>query len=113
MNMQIDPLDGGISAVRLSGRLDLTGADAIALRFTAATTSVARPVVVDLAGVEFIASMGLRLLISSARGLAVKGQRLALFGAQPLVQAVFDDAALDQLMPICATQAEAVAAVST
>ena len=113
MDMQIDPLDGGITAVRLNGRLDLAGADAIGLRFTAATASAAQPTVVDLAGVEFIASMGMRLLISSARGLGAKGRRMALFGAQPLVQAVFDDAALDQLMPVCATEAEAIAAVSS
>jgi anti-anti-sigma factor len=112
MNLQIEEADGGITVVRLSGRLDIAGADAIGLRFTSATASAAQPTVVDLAGVEFIASMGLRLLISSARALGAKGRRMALFGAQPLVQAVFEDAALDQLMPVCATEAEAIAAVT-
>lgn len=112
MDMQIEQRDGGITVVRLKGRLDIAGADAIGLRFTSATASAAQPAVVDLAGVEFIASMGLRLLISSARALGAKGRRMALFGAQPLVQAVFDDAALDQLMPVCTTEAQAVAAVT-
>jgi anti-anti-sigma regulatory factor len=53
--------------------------------------------------------MGIRLLISTARALSLKGARLVLFGAQELVQEVFDDAALDQIMPIVATEEAALA----
>ena len=112
MDLKTEQLDGGIGVVRLAGRMDGPGADAIGLRFSAATAANGQPAVVDLSDVEFIASMGLRLLISTARALGTKGWRMAIFGAQPMVQAVFDDAALDQLMPICSTQDEAVAAVS-
>jgi anti-anti-sigma factor len=99
------------TCVRLQGRLDAAGADAIGTRFTAVVVSQGQPAVVDLSGVDFIASLGLRLLISSAKGLALKGQRMALFGATELVQGIFDDAALDQLLPIVATEAEALAAI--
>jgi anti-anti-sigma factor len=110
--MTLEELPGPVTCVRLDGRLDSAGADAIGLRFTAAVAAQGRPAVVDLARVPFVASLGLRLLISTARALAGKGHRVALFGAPELVQGVLDDAAIDQLMPVVATEAEALAAVA-
>ena len=66
----------------------------------------------DLSEVSLVASMGLRLLISTARSLALKGSKLVLFGATEMVQGVFDDAALDQIMPIVPTQAAAIAEIT-
>ncbi len=111
MDLDITELPGPITCVRLTGRLDAAGADAIGLRFTTAVASLSRPAVVDLSGVPFVASMGLRLLISTARGLNVKGHKMALFGAQPLVQGVLEDAAIDQIIPLAATQDAALAAL--
>jgi anti-anti-sigma factor len=112
MEMHISELPAGVTCVALNGRLDAPGADAIGLRFTAAAAAEARPVVVDLSGVSFIASMGIRLLISAARALHLKGGKMALYGAQPLVQGVLDDAALDQIIPVEPTQADALAALA-
>ncbi|MBU6260399.1 MAG: STAS domain-containing protein [Burkholderiales bacterium] len=102
---------GPMTAVKLSGRLDAAGAESIALRFTAGVVAAARPAVVDLAEVGFVASMGLRLFISSARALGQKGHRLALFGAVGMVQEVLVDAAIDQILPITETLEQAIAAV--
>jgi anti-sigma B factor antagonist len=113
MDMTISELPGPITLVKLAGRMDAPGADAIGLKFTAAVAAQGRPAVVDMADVSFIASMGLRLIISAARAQDTKGLALALFGAQPMVQSVFDDAALDQILPITASIDEAVEAVST
>lgn len=110
--MTLEDLAGPVSVVRLQGRLDAAGSDVIGLRFTAAVASQPRDAVVDLTGVSFVASLGLRLLISAARSLAGKGHRMALFGANDMVQGVLDDAALDQIMPITATEAEALAALA-
>jgi anti-anti-sigma factor len=107
--MTLSELAGSVTCVALVGRLDAPGADRISLRFTASVVSAGRPAVVDMSGVEFVASMGIRLLISTAKACSLKGGKLVLFGAQPLVQEVFEDAALDQLMAIVATQDEAVA----
>ena len=111
--MDIDTygLPGPVTGVRLTGRLDAAGADAIGLRFTAAVATAPRPAVVDLSGVSFVASLGLRLLISTARGLGAKGHKMALFGAQPLVLEVLEDAAIDQIIPLGATEADALAKV--
>jgi anti-anti-sigma factor len=107
--MALSELAGPVTRVALRGRLDAPGADRISLRFTAGVAAPGRAAVVDLSGVEFIASMGIRLLIATARALDQKGAKLVLFGAQPLVQGVFDDAALDQIMPIVTTEDQALA----
>ena len=112
MDMTVTELDGPVTRVGLSGRLDAPGADQIGLRFTASVASQGRPTVVDLSNVSFVASMGLRLLISTARSLALKGGKLVLFGANEMVRGVFDDAALDQIMPIVATEVEAMAVLA-
>ena len=109
MNITITDLPGDITCVALEGRLDAAGADAIGIRFTSATAAQGRPVVVDLAGVSFIASLGIRLLIANARSLSQKGTTMVLFGAGEQVARVLHDAAIDQLIPCVATQADAVA----
>lgn len=102
----------GITGVRLAGRLDTGGAEQVELRLTSLVVPSARNAVVDLSGVTFIASMGLRILIATARALKLKGGKMVLFGAQGPVQGVLDDAALDQIIPIVATQEQALAALA-
>ena len=109
MELVVTEIGSNVTCVHLAGRLDAPGADQIDLRFTAAVVTAGRDVLVDLSGVSFVASMGIRLLIAAARGLAVKGRRLVMYGAQPLVQDVFEQAAIDQLIPMAPTQAEALA----
>lgn len=101
-----------VKRVRLAGRLDSPGADEIGVRYTAVVAAGGGRVIVDLSGVTFIASMGLRLLISAARALHLKDGKVVLYGATPQVQGVFDDAAFGQILPIVATEAEALAEVA-
>jgi len=109
VKMSVSELDGPVTLVRLDGKLDAPGAEQIGVQFTAAVAARGRNAIVDLSEVGFIASMGLRLLISTARALSLKGGSLVLFGATPMVQGVFDDAALDQIIPSVATEDEAIA----
>lgn len=109
MDIDISELDGNVTCIRLVGRLDSPGVDRIEIRFTAALAALGRPAVVDLSQVSFLASMGIRMFISSARALHVKGAKVVLFGASEMVQSVLDHVALDQIIPLAATQAEAVA----
>ncbi len=107
--MTVADATDAITRVHLAGRLDAAGADAIGLRFTATVVAKSQDAVIDLSGVTFIASLGLRLLISAARGVVGKGHRIALFGATEFVQGILDDAAIDQIMPVVATEDEAIA----
>jgi anti-anti-sigma factor len=111
MEMTVADAGAGVTCIRLNGRLDAAGADLIGLRFTAAVAPAGRNAIVDLSGVTFLASMGMRLLISTARALGARQSRLVLFGAQGLVQEALEQAALDQIMPITATEQLALAAL--
>lgn len=108
MDMDIIALEGGITCIRLRGRLDAPGADSVGIRFSAAASTAPSRVVVDLSGVGFIASLGMRLLISSARNAKAKNGVMVLFGATEMVQDVLEQMAIDQIMPIVATEALAL-----
>jgi anti-sigma B factor antagonist len=110
MDMEITPLEGGITRIRLQGRLDAAGTDGIGVRFSAATAMAPCRVVVDLSGVGFIASLGMRLLIASARNAKAKLGVMVLYGATDMVQDVLEQMAIDQIMPIVATEALALEA---
>lgn len=110
MEMQIERLGDGVGKVGLAGRLDAAVADQIGTRFTAAAAGLVGPrVIIDLSGVDFLASMGIRLLISSARAQHGKGGRLVLFGARELVAEVLERAAIDQMIPTVSAEADALA----
>jgi anti-anti-sigma factor len=112
MEIQVVELNSSVTGVRLAGRLDAPGADLIGIKFSAAVASPGRHAVVDLSGVSFLASMGIRLLISTARALHQKGARMVLFGAQGPVRSVLEEMAVDQIVPLVDTEQDALAQLS-
>lgn len=112
MEFEVAPLDDERSIVRLKGRLDSSGVDQIETRFTAAVVAANRHAAIDLSQVDFLASMGIRLLISTGKAMQLKGRRLGLFGATEAVQGVLDAVALDQLIPVVADEQQALAAIA-
>jgi anti-anti-sigma factor len=105
-------LGNNLIKVTLTGRLDTPGVDQIESPFFEAIVPGGHHAIVDLTGVEFVTSMGIRMFIAAARGARARSARLALFGAQPLVQEVFENAALAQLLDICPNEAAAIAAIT-
>jgi anti-anti-sigma factor len=111
--MTIDTLGERLVKVTLTGRLDTPGVDGLETRFLAALVPGANNAIVDLSRVDFLSSMGIRMLLQAARSLKARKAMIALYAAQPRVGQVFDAVALKQLVPICATEAEALAAVGS
>lgn len=111
MEIQITPTPSGQAlAVRFDGRLDTAGVDAVETRFLGAT-SADKDLVVDLSGVPLITSMGIRMLIGAARAMSIRKHRIVLFGAQPLVAEVLETAAVDSLVAVVGSAADALALV--
>jgi len=113
MNLHVDEINPQTRCVRLMGRLDMQGSGEIDLRFTALTTTDDKHIVVDLAGVDFIASIGMRLLLSCAKAKAHRGAEMALVAPQPLVREALETAGIDSLIPIHADEAAALAALQS
>jgi anti-sigma B factor antagonist len=110
--LEISSLTERLTRIVLSGRLDAPGVDRIETQFVAAVVPAAKNVVVDLSRVEFIASMGIRMLVSVARSLQQRRARLVLYGPSPLVNEVFKHVSLQDLMPIVADETAAIAAIT-
>ena len=100
--MQFESVDlpGEIVRLKLTGRLDVVGTEAINDRFTFATTARPAKIVVDLSGVNFLASIGIRLLLTSARAQASRGGKMILAAPQPIVRQVLKTAGIDRLVGI-------------
>lgn len=103
---------GNAAKIALVGRLDTPGVDRIETRLTASVVPAARNTAVDLSGVTFVSSMGLRMLISTARSLSMKKAKMVLFAPQPLVKESLDHASLGDIIPIVADEAQALVLLS-
>jgi len=82
------------------GDLDMASAQELGARLTEAARE--RPeglLIVDLGGLEFMDSAGLRVLLSAARSSTNGGSRLRLRGARPSVRRVFEVSGTDALLP--------------
>ena len=102
MELTSENLPNGVEKIALTGRMDTAGAQEIDLRFTSLTATRPALIVVDLSQVSFLASMGIRTLLSAARGLGRRGGRMVLASPQPLVQEVLKVAGIDSLIPVYA-----------
>lgn len=109
--MELTVIDSGADVLRLglAGRLDASGAEAVESAFTAQVNGAARDVLVDLTGMSFAGSLGIRMLVSAARVAARRGHRMVLVAPQPQVAEVFNLVALDDLIPVVADEAAALA----
>ncbi len=100
MKLEIADLPSGIKQITLTGRLDIEGANKIDDKFAFAVTTEKVPVLVDLSSVEFIASIGMRLLVMNAKSLKNRGSKLVLYKPQPLVSEALTTAGIDLLIPV-------------
>jgi len=108
--MDIDYNDSGdtLRHIKLVGRLDIEGSEAIALKFTTLSATAARRIVVDLTGVSFLASIGIRSIISNAKALAQRGGRMVLYvGDNAVVTRSLESTGIGAVIPIFAEAAEA------
>ena len=112
VEMEIAGLAGGLTKVTLSGRLDTPGIDRLEARFLAAVVSEGKSAIVDLSGVPFIGSMGIRMFITAARSMGFRRAKLALYGAATDGERGLRERVIDRVLPIVESEAEAITAVS-
>jgi anti-anti-sigma factor len=109
MNLVVRELDNGITKVTLEGRLDVDGALKVDSEFTK-IAGERKNLLVDLSNVPFIASLGIRTLITGAKATANNGGKLVLLNPQSNVEKVLRTSHIDTVLPIIsdATDLEAV-----
>ena len=112
MEITVSEFGDACKRVVLVGKLDIAGAGKIEMPL--ATIAGSRNnVVIDMTGVDFIASIGIRHLIIAATTLSRASRRLVLLGPTPMVTKVLVTTGVDDLLPIVQTEDEARAAFAS
>jgi len=106
--MQITVSDFGheIKKIVLVGKLDIAGAQEIELPMATVSGSKC-DVIVDMFGVDFVASIGLRHLVLASRRVARSSRKLILLNPNSLVTELLVTAGLKDLLPIVRSEDEA------
>ena len=110
MQISISEFGDAGTRVTLIGKLDISGAGKIELPLATIAGSQ-QSVVVDMVGVDFIASVGIRHLLMAAKSIARKHGKFLLLNPTPLVTQVLITAGLQDLLPIVRSEEEALAAL--
>jgi anti-anti-sigma factor len=98
--MQIAVNDAGSTAtITMVGRLDISGAEAVALPLATLSGSK-KTLYIDMVGVTFVASIGLRHLVSAAKAVGRRGGRLVVLNPAPAVAEVITTSGLTDLLHI-------------
>ncbi len=111
MDMQFSEADG-VTKVVLDGRLDTSAVNDVELRFVAGIVPKGQSVVVDLSRVTFMASLGIRMLLSTARAVSGRGAKFVMFSPLPAVLEIIETTALSEIIPVLGSESEALAAVA-
>lgn len=91
----------------LSGVLDISGVQDVEMEFSEQTAS-GQSTIIDLSEVSFIASLGMRMVLSSAKKLNASGEKMILLSPQSLVRLALETAGLESIIPIVNDFDEAV-----
>jgi len=103
-------LDGSVTKVILSGRIDIAGAREVEMPIAVIAGS-RRAVIFDLSEVEFMASIGLRGIVFGAKSILNKKGKVVLLRPQPAVEEVITTTGIHELIPIYHDESEAILAV--
>jgi anti-anti-sigma factor len=99
------------SIISLEGHMAVTSVQLIEEDFKKLTVGSGKSCVLDLSGLTFIGSFGVRLFLDVLQSLEKSGNKLVIVNPIPSVKEVFVSTELDTLTGIYATKEEALAAL--
>lgn len=105
--------EGNATILELHGRLDANSAQEAEQRLLTLIDGGALQIVLDLSGLEYISSAGLRVFLSVAKRIRHAGGKLALVSPAPQVAQILDVAGFANILPITAMVSEAVSICAT
>ena len=110
--MQVTVSDFGpeIKKIVLVGKLDIAGAQKIELPMATVSGSKC-DVIIDMVGVDFVASIALRHLVIASKTVARGSRKLVLLSPNALITELLVTAGLQDLLPIVRSEDEARAAL--
>jgi anti-sigma B factor antagonist len=110
MELKVIATDDAYTHLALTGKLDILGVGEVENKFIGYTAARKKGAVIDLSGVTFLGSMGLRIFLSAAKALGLEKKKLVLLNPQPLVNEVLTASGIGEVVLITTDTAAAVAA---
>lgn len=104
----------GVDVLSLRGRLDQASADSLhAAAMELAGNEECRGLIIDMGGVDFIASVGIRALIRPSQAISLRGGKMAVANLKPEIDDFFRLTGLDQMFRVYPTVDEAAAGLAS
>ena len=100
MELQYRELENKIRLIKLIGQLDIVGVGAIETKFSGYCAGENPRVLVDLSEVDFLASIGIRLLTLNAKSITSRGGRMVLLCPTAEVQRVLELTGVPSMIPV-------------
>ena len=100
MELHYSELENKIRLIKLIGNLDSIGVGSVETKFTGYCTGENPRVLVDLSGLEYLASIGIRLLILNAKSISSRGGLMVLLRPTPDVRSVLEITGIPAIIPI-------------
>jgi anti-sigma B factor antagonist len=113
MQINFRELESGIGLITLAGKLDIIGTGEIDTKFAGYCARDRMRLIVDVSEVDFLASIGIRMLILNARSLAGRGGKMVLLSPTPDVENVLDLTGIPGIIPIYSDLESAGTALQT
>jgi anti-sigma B factor antagonist len=112
MELQYRELTGNIRLLRLIGSLDINGVGQVETQFSGYGAGEKPRVIVDLSGVTFLSSIGIRLLTINAKSIASRGGRMVLLSPIPEVRSVLEVTGMSHVIAMYDSMESAEAVVT-
>lgn len=98
--LEVQQLANNIKQVKIIGRLDIQGTSSLETALTTQAAGKKEKVIIDLSELDFLASIGMRLLLITAKGQSKRGGKVVLLNPKPLVKETLVTAGINLLIPI-------------
>lgn len=100
MELHVSELDKNITLIKLSGRLDITGVNQIETKFAAHCSGENARVIVDMAKVDYLASIGIRMLVTNAKSLKSRNGKIVILRPTQEVMDVLEMTNIPAIIPV-------------
>jgi anti-anti-sigma factor len=90
LSIEIAPSSNGNQRVALAGRLDTHTYGELDKQLAPVLGSTIQSLVLDLAGLDYISSAGVRSIFKARKALSARGGKVVVVNPKPQIQKVFD-----------------------
>ena len=100
MEMTVNELKNGITLIALQGTLDIMGVNQVETKFAGYCSGENARILVDMSGVDYMASIGIRLLVTNAKSLRSRNGKMALLSPTTDVFNVLEMTDIPAIIPV-------------